>query len=512
MKYKIFAAIDVGSTAITMKVVQLSRKDGIKTLDYVRRNLSLGTETYGIGKISYPMLEKICSVLLSFTEIMKTYGAEDYACYATTAVREASNSEYIIDQIRLRTGMQVHILSNEEERFLSNRALFLDGGGFQSMIESSALVVDISSGTVQVTCYSGGQLQFSKNLPLGPLRVLEKLREFEDRSMNFSGLIDEYLEITTERYKKNFLKKTDFESFVFFGWEIGYIKRLCGKEDQLFLSAGDFSAVYELLSHMETDEICERYHIPFENAMLFLPCVMIYLKFLKDSEKKKIYVPNVSIIDGIAGEYAEKNGYFNSSHDFTGDILSAAEYCSHKYNCDKKHYDAVLSYARPLFQSLAKRFGLGRRDEIILKVAAILRDTGFYMSLADHSKYSYDVVKANKLLGLSDREHRAAALLTLLDESRPISDYVEYNSLTKSRKLLVSKLAAILFLAEALDAGYCRKIRRIRSVLQGNELTVTAYTDRDITLESRRFAMAANLFEEIFGIQAVLKKSQKSGK
>ena len=147
-RYKVFAAIDLGSTEITMKIAEVSKKNGISVLDTVKYDLSIGKESYAVGKISYNLVDKICNCFEEYLRIMKSYGVDEYVCYATTAVREASNSEYIIDQINIRTGIKVTIISNEEERFLHNKAFALNNSYFDDIIEAGAVLVDVASGSV----------------------------------------------------------------------------------------------------------------------------------------------------------------------------------------------------------------------------------------------------------------------------------------------------------------------------------------------------------------------------
>ena len=49
-RYKVFAAIDLGSTEITMKIAEVSKKNGISVLDTVKYDLSIGKESYAVGK------------------------------------------------------------------------------------------------------------------------------------------------------------------------------------------------------------------------------------------------------------------------------------------------------------------------------------------------------------------------------------------------------------------------------------------------------------------------------
>ena len=87
-----------------------------------------------------------------------------------------------------------------------------------------------------------------------------------------------------------------------------------------------------------------------------------------------------------------------------------------------------------------------------------------------------------------------------------IFDFNEYNVYSKNRRLLISKLAAILSLAKSLDVEYNQKIDEIKTSIRNGILTITAYTDSDISLEEREFNIAQEFFEEVFGIKAVLVK------
>ncbi len=72
-----------------MKIAEVSKKNGISVLDTVKYDLSIGKESYAVGKISYNLVDKICNCFEEYLRIMKSYGVDEYVCYATTAVREA---------------------------------------------------------------------------------------------------------------------------------------------------------------------------------------------------------------------------------------------------------------------------------------------------------------------------------------------------------------------------------------------------------------------------------------
>lgn len=123
MAVSTFAAINVGSFELELGIYEITSKGVIRQVDRVRHVIALGRETYQNGKISYAMVEELCQVLGDFSKIMKSYRVQDYRAYATSAMREAKNSRIVIDQIRVRTGIRVRVISNSEQRFLSYKAI-----------------------------------------------------------------------------------------------------------------------------------------------------------------------------------------------------------------------------------------------------------------------------------------------------------------------------------------------------------------------------------------------------
>lgn len=122
MAAHLFAAIDVGSFELEMGIYETTSRNGLREIDHLRHVISLGRDTYHTGKISYHLVDEMCQVLEEFAQVMKSYQVENYRAYATSAMREAKNSQIILEQIRVRTGIQVQVISNSEQRFLGYKA------------------------------------------------------------------------------------------------------------------------------------------------------------------------------------------------------------------------------------------------------------------------------------------------------------------------------------------------------------------------------------------------------
>ena len=79
--------------------------------------------------------------------------------------RNAENELFILDQIRIRTGLLVKVLSNSEHRFISYKSVAMRED-FERMIQKGAAVVDAGGGGMQITVFSKGKvsLQMRKEL------------------------------------------------------------------------------------------------------------------------------------------------------------------------------------------------------------------------------------------------------------------------------------------------------------------------------------------------------------
>ena len=155
MAVRMFAAIDVGSFALELGIYEISDKTGIRNVEHIRHVIALGSDTFSEGKISYDLVDEMCRVLEKFTETMKMYRVKDYRAYATTAMREAKNSRIILDQIRVRTGLEVHIISNSEQRFISYKAVASKGGEFNQIISDSRTRWALVIGDKRINFYLG---------------------------------------------------------------------------------------------------------------------------------------------------------------------------------------------------------------------------------------------------------------------------------------------------------------------------------------------------------------------
>ena len=140
-----FAAIYIGSYEVSIKIFEISGKKKIRDIDYIRSRIELGRDAYSKGSIGYELVEALCDTLAEYKKIMDGYRVDSYEAYAAAALRNAENELLILDQIRIRTGLLVKVLSNSEHRFISYKSVAMRED-FERMIQKGAAVVDAGGG------------------------------------------------------------------------------------------------------------------------------------------------------------------------------------------------------------------------------------------------------------------------------------------------------------------------------------------------------------------------------
>lgn len=497
-----FAAIDVGSNELSIKIYELSKQRGIRELTYVRHKISLGAETYAKGFVSYQTVDEICKTLNDFKRIMNEYGAETSQVYATDALREASNSLVVIDQIKIQTGFKVRTLGNSEVRFLYFKAMALREQSFENLIETGTLIVDIGAGSVQLSFFEHGKLQLTQNLLLGSSRIHELLEAMREETYDFCGLIDEYIERDLVYFQKINLNSTKVEHIIAVGEMI--------PEMYYFIQKGrhDFDGFLPpkwLNKNKFTKDLVGT------DATLFLPTLLLCQKISRLTNCQDILLSNINLCDAIAAEYAEKKIRITSSHNFTEDILSASLSIANKYQVDQQHIENVQILALQIFDRIRKLHGLGKRERLLLQLGVILHSCGSYINEIQSREGSYRIIMSTEIIGISHKERAMIANMVRYNEaSFPRFEDLE-EDFTRDEYITIVKLNAILKTANVLDKSNRQKIKNVGVTLQDGILTITADTMADITLEKGLFHHKADVFEEVFGIRPQLRQ-KRSGK
>ncbi len=508
MAYSTFAAIDIGSSCIEMVIYQISRDSGIKQLDHVRYNFELGKSTYISNEISFEDVEKMCDVLYGFSEVMKDYSVDEYRAFATSALREAKNAIRVLDRIKVRTGLDVEILSNSEQRFIIYKAVAAKDDKFNKIIEKSTALVDVGAGSAQVSIFDNGSLVTTQNIRLGAVRISNMISALSQNVTNSVDILKEYIDNDMVTLNEIFLKSKKIHNTIFVGDCIPYYVRK--KEffsDGEYTTRGEFKKFFDRIYHENTERIVSLMDIPYEQAKLILPSAMVYMRMLDFTQAEDIWMPQVTLCDGMAVEHAQKKNKLKLSHDFNADILAAAKNISQRYSISSTHVGQVERNALLIFDSIRKYHGLSERERFLLQIACILHDCGQYINMLNPEQCSYSIIMSTEIIGLSHREREIIANVVKYNTMVFDADDAMW-SFDRNDYLIIAKLTAILRVSNALDRGHRQKFKDMSIKVESGMLIITAHTFEDITLEKSYFSERGEFFEEIYGLKPVIRQKR----
>lgn len=503
------AAIDVGSHSIQMKVGEINRKGEYRELEHFYKTTTLGRDTFTSGKISFESVDRLCELLEVFSRVIKDYQIKHYKAVATSALREAGNKDYIIDQVRQKTGMEINVLSNSEEQFYHHRALKARSKEIHHVFGGNTLMIVLGAGSVQITAYHNQTLHSTQNIKIGALRLREVFGILEDELMDYQTVIEEYIKANLDAIDI-FREAVKYKNLIVVGGEIELLNQIQKKmfeQEESYLDAKSFDMVYQKIMQKTVEELEVKYRIAYERAEILHPILMLLKNVICHVEAEKIYLSGISLNDGILDELHEEIYSLTSKSNYAGDILENARELANRFYYHPFHQQTIEEYAAFLFQKTKRLHGM-KEEELLLRTAIILQDVGKAIEQSNHAKHSYQIIKALEILGLSEREVKIVAQVAgYHTENHPKLSNEEYKALSQEDRILVSKLTAIIGLANSLDKSHQRKYQLTSVNLKNKELIIGASTSflTNTTLEEWSFKKKADFFKEVFGVMPILK-------
>lgn len=502
-----FAAIDIGSYEVSMKIFELSKKIGFRELNDVRYSLELGKGVYSNGKLDTQMLDVLCETLNDFKRMMQDFGVVEYRACGTSALRELANPLIIVEQIYRRTGFKVEILSNAEQHFLGYKSIAAIERGFKKMIQKGTAILDVGGGSLQVSLFDKDALVTTQSLKMGSLRIRQRLQELEKTTIHYDKLVEEFIRNDLTNFQCLYLKDRDIKNVILMG---DFITDMIFQEEMKdkIITRNEFMKRYEDTVDKTEDVLAQEMEIDPEYASLVVPTMVVCRSFIDIFQAEALWAPGVSLLDGIAYDYAEKKKFIRSVHNFENDILVTSKNIAKRYSSSKSHIQGTMNLCLNIFDSMKKVHGMGKRERLLIQIAALLHDCGKYISMGNVSECSYQIIMSTEIIGLSSLERKMIAYavrynttaFVYYDEIQMLGAGIDRESYIK-----IAKMTAILRLANAMDRSHCQKVKGIKTVLKDRELQMVMDSSQDISLELGLLQDKVAFFEEVFGIRLVIR-------
>jgi exopolyphosphatase/guanosine-5'-triphosphate,3'-diphosphate pyrophosphatase len=372
----------------------------------------------------------------------------------------------------------------------------------------ATLVVEVGGGNTEALVLRGKDITHAQPWRLGSLRLQQLLLQSEasrrDSESLLTGQIDRTLEPLVELIPRN-----QPPQIVSLGGDMRLASRLMNLAPRgngfTQIPVRELRRLTERLLPMPVDAVMHKYHIELSQAETLVPALLSNLRLAELLSVDHLLVTGFNIRDALLQGMIRPNDW---SADFREQIVSSAMELARKYQVDLPHALHVAGFARRLFTALLSEHRMDARCETLLYTAALLHATGLFVGLSGYHKHSYYLIMNSELFGLNSLDHQLVALIARYHRRaapKPTHEY--FARLDRDSRVIVSRLAAILRVAVALDHSGTQRIGSIECSLERNRLVLTATkVAGDLSLERMELRQKSGLFEDTFGMGVLLRE------
>jgi len=161
------AVIDAGSNSTRLLIADID--GGVVEVERQSRVTRLGRGVDLSGQLSDEAIEAACAAIADYVSICRDAGVERPAAIATSAVRDASNGDAFVAELRERFALSTRVLDGEEEARLTYR-----GATAERAPTEPTLVIDIGGGSTELIVGTGEEIGFHASLQAGVVRHTER--------------------------------------------------------------------------------------------------------------------------------------------------------------------------------------------------------------------------------------------------------------------------------------------------------------------------------------------------
>lgn len=280
------AAIDIGSNAARLLISEVVENGKNQTqfnkLNLIRVPLRLGFDVFETGTISKMKMQKVVETIKAYKHLLSIYDVQYLKACATSAMRDAGNSQDLIRKVKLETGIEIKVISGDEEASFIYENHIADNLGE----DHSYLYIDVGGGSTELTYFNKGKLVFKESFNIGTIRLLKG--QVQDKQWDE---MKDFLKISTKGHSDIIAIGS--------GGNINKVFSLSKRKDGKPLPLELLRDYYKEFSSFSIAERMKMYNIREDRADVIVPALQIYINVMRWTDIEEIYVPKIGLADGL---------------------------------------------------------------------------------------------------------------------------------------------------------------------------------------------------------------------
>src|SRR5579859_5553353 len=498
-----FAAVDIGSNSVRLKIARL-QNGRLRSLHEDREVTRLGEGAFRSGFLTPESMAETVKVLRRFHRATQQIVTDTVRVVATSALRDARNSQAFLEWVGSATVWRVEIISGVEEARLIHLGL-VSGSRVDSY---PTLMMDLGGGSCELTVTHGGHIRDAVSLPLGAVRLtdeflrhdpvrkgeLKRLRGFVARE------VDRIATRIAAARIKNVIATSGTAAAL--AAVATHLRRGTGRQ-RAIVSQAEMTRIAKRLSRIPVAERRKIEGIGPRRAEIIVAGALVYNELMERCHLRMFRYSPLGLRDGILAQMAAdydrstRSGKQIESERWES-IMKAVDH----YGVDRKHAMDVRDAAMLLFSSLRSVHRLPPEYREWLSAAAMLYEVGDYVNRNGRHRHTYYIISNSEILGYTPQQRRLiAAIARYLGNSRPTTEDGPMKNVDPVDRGGVQKAILLLRLARALNLGRSRAVQKVRVGLRPAEVKLTLLPRRRMGVDLEMWAIEKDrdYFREVFG-------------
>jgi exopolyphosphatase / guanosine-5'-triphosphate,3'-diphosphate pyrophosphatase len=499
----VFAAIDIGSNSVRLKVARVIRHR-LKAIHEDRVVTRLGEAVFRDGALSPQAMDSTVKVLRRYHHVVRKYGADRVRIAATSALRDARNSETFIAWVHSATGWRVETISGLEE----GRLIHLGVWANTHISASNVLLIDLGGGSCEITVSKRGHIHEIFSLPLGAVRLTQEfLRSDPPTRREIQRLRKDIAEEVGAVSARVAAAKTSSVIAT-----SGTAAALAGAAHALETSTRGLvtrPAAWRLAEHLSKLDVKGRSKWPGigpRRAEIVIAGAYVFAEFLERCKLPGFRYSPLGLRDGLLAQMlADHDRAARSHRQVEAEREDAVLAMCKRYRVDTATSENVRRLAVRLFRDLRPIHGLPTDYESYLSTAALLHDVGRFVNRSGRHRHTYYLISNSEIFGFTPEQRQIiAAIARYLGRSRPSPSDSPIASLSNTDKEIVPKAVVLLRLAKAMNHGNASNIIGATVTLNRKKASLQLTSRRNADLEIWMLQKERAYFREVFGRDLVV--------
>ena len=518
---QMIAAIDIGTNSLHMVVVKIEATlPSFTIIAREKETVRLGDRNLITGELKPEVMMKAIACLGRFKTLADSLGTNSIVAVATSAVRESPNGKDFLHQVETEVGLSVDLISGPEEA----RRIYLGVLSGMEFNNKPHIIIDIGGGSTELILGDSEEPRSLTSTKVGAVRLTGELIASDPISETEFKYLQAYARGMLERSVEEVqgkLKIGDSPQLIGTSGTIETIATIHAREklglvpstlNGYQFSLQDLRTWVNRLRKMTNVERATVPGMPEKRSEVILSGAVILQEAMTLLGVQSVTVCERSLREGVIVDWMLTHGFIDNRLRFQSSIRERSVLkTAKKYQTNLEHSERVTAFALNIFDQTKGQLHYWNADQRqLLWAAAILHNSGHYISHSAHHKHSYYLIRNGELLGYNETEIEIIANIARYHrKSPPKKKHESYrNLLHKEHRTMVNQLSAILRLAVALDRRQIGAISHVQCEYVPNfkefkMLIFPSLIDDECALEMWSLDYKTGVFEEEFGLRFI---------